>query len=320
MHSQNFVREHKFSISGILLAAIVGIQFLQPQIDNPPVTANLKAPHDVQVILKNACYDCHSNETQLLWFDKVAPASWMVAKDVKDARRVLNFSSWDSLAPGDQKAKLFEAFNQISLGAMPLQQYAALHPKAKLTAEEISILKTYLTSLTSVKTSDSSKTNTADRQYAKWIGLKTEPVKVKPTLNGIEYIPDFKNWKAISTSDRFDNGTMRVIVANDIAIKAIKDNHINPWPNGATFAKIAWDELIDSAGIVKTGEFKQVEFMIKDDQKYAKTAGWGWARWKGMQLAPYGKTETFTQECINCHKPVKDNDFVFTMPLHLKSK
>ncbi|MBE9462391.1 heme-binding domain-containing protein [Dyadobacter subterraneus] len=318
MHSQNFVTKHKFLITGVLLAAVIGIQFVRPGIENPPVTENIIAPHDVQVILKKACYDCHSNETQLLWFDKIAPASWMVAKDVKDARHVLNFSHWDSLAPGDQKAKLFEAFNQISLGAMPLKQYAALHREAKLSAAEILILKSYITSLVSFKTSDTSLVNAANHQYDEWTGTKS--AKVKPAPNGIEYIPDFKNWKAISTSDRFDNGTMRVIVANDIAVKAIKENHINPWPNGATFAKIAWDELIDSTGKVQTGAFKQVEFMIKDDNKYQKTAGWGWARWKGMQLTPYGKNETFTQECINCHRPVKDNDFVFTMPLHLQPK
>lgn len=313
-------KRNKLLILAVALAVFTGLQFAGPNIKNPPVTAELTVPHDVRVVLKKACFDCHSNETQLLWFDKIAPASWMVAKDIADARKVLNFSTWDSLAPGDQKAKLFEAFNQISLGAMPLKQYSTLHSEAKLSAGDISVLKTYITSLVSAKTSDTSRINAATKQYAGWINDKTKPVKVKPTPNGIEYIPDFKNWKAISTSDRFDNGTMRVIVANDIAIKAIKENHINPWPNGATFAKIAWEELIDSTGIVKTGEFKQVEFMIKDDKKYEKTAGWGWARWKGMQLTPYGKTETFTQECINCHKPVKDNDFVFTMPLHLKSK
>ncbi|GLU53714.1 heme-binding domain-containing protein [Dyadobacter frigoris] len=313
-------KKNNLLIIAIILAVFTGIQFAGPNIKNLPVTTELSVPHDVRVILKRACYDCHSNETKLLWFDKIAPASWMVAKDITDARKVLNFSTWGSLAPADQKGKLFEAFNQISLGAMPLKQYSALHSEAKLTAGDISILKTYISSLVSVKTSDTSRINAANKQYNEWIGAKTRFVKVKPAPNGIEYIPDFRNWKAISTSDRFDNGTMRVMVANDIAIKAIKENHINPWPNGATFAKIAWEELIDSTGKVQTGEFKQVEFMIKDDKKYEKTAGWGWARWKGIQLAPYGKTETFTQECINCHKPVKDNDFVFTMPLHLKSK
>ncbi|MCF0058561.1 heme-binding domain-containing protein [Dyadobacter sp. CY356] len=314
------MKKNSVLIFVVAILIFIAMQYAGPDIKNPPVTTALPVPDDVRLVLKKACYDCHSNETQLLWFDKIAPASWMVAQDIADARKVLNFSTWDSLAPADQKAKLFEAFNQISLGAMPLKQYAALHPEAKLSAVDISVLKNYITSLVSVKTSDTSRIHAANKQYNEWVGAKTKIENVKPSPNGIEYIPDFKNWKVISTSDRFDNGTMRVIVANDIAVKAIKENHINPWPNGATFAKIGWEELIDSTGKVNSGEFRQVEFMIKDDKKYEKTAGWGWARWKGMQLTPYGKTETFTQECINCHKPVKDNDFVFTMPLHLKSK
>ena len=65
------------------------------------------------------------------------------------------------------------------------------------------------------------------------------------------------------------------------------------------------------------GNFIQVEFMIKDAKKYASTAGWGWARWKGNDLKPYGNTATFTTECVSCHNPVKNNDYVFTPPLSL---
>ena len=120
----------------------------------------------------------------------------------------------------------------------------------------------------------------------------------------------------MSTTDRFDNGTLRVIFANPIAVKAIRDHQTNPWPDGAVFAKAAWDQRLDTAtGQVHAGAYKQVEFMIKDKAKYAATGGWGFARWvKGLDLAPYGKTALFTTECVNCHKPMQDNDLVFTIP------
>ena len=70
--------------------------------------------------------------------------------------------------------------------------------------------------------------------------------------------------------------------------------------------------------MIQPGEFIQVEFMIKDSKKYSATKGWGWARWKGTDLVPYGKEALFTTECISCHRPMKENDFVFTMPLHIK--
>ena len=58
----------------------------------------------------------------------------------------------------------------------------------------------------------------------------------------------------------------------------------------------------------------QVEYMIKDQQKYKSTAGWGWARFKTPKLIPYGETPAFTNECMSCHRPMKNNDFVFTAP------
>jgi U3 small nucleolar RNA-associated protein 14 len=55
--------------------------------------------------------------------------------------------------------------------------------------------------------------------------------------------------------------------------------------------------------------------MVKDAQRYRQTAGWGWGRWRGMDLKPYGKDAQFANECVGCHEPVKGNDFVYTMPL-----
>jgi hypothetical protein len=138
---------------------------------------------------------------------------------------------------------------------------------------------------------------------------------VQPAPNGVEFLPDYKNWKAISSTDRFDNHTMRVILGNDVAVKAIAEGHINPWPDGSSFAKVAWFQQQDDKGLVHTGAFIQVEFMIRDSKKYAATAGWGWARWRGTDLKPYGKNADFSNECITCHLPVRNNDSVYTMPI-----
>jgi hypothetical protein len=108
---------------------------------------------------------------------------------------------------------------------------------------------------------------------------------------------------------------MRVILGNDVAIRAIAENHINPWPDGAIFAKVAWSQQPDGNGLVRTGAFQQVEFMIRDSKKYAATTGWGWGRWRGTDLKPYGQNAKFTDECISCHAPVRSNDNVYTTPL-----
>lgn len=108
---------------------------------------------------------------------------------------------------------------------------------------------------------------------------------------------------------------MRAILGNDVAIKAIKDHHINPWPDGTIFAKVTWYQQLDGTGMVRTGAFKQVELMIRDSKKYSATKGWGWGRWLGTELKPYGKAADFDGECVSCHEPLRNNDYVYTIPI-----
>jgi hypothetical protein len=276
----------------------------------------VQVPAEVEQVLRRACFDCHSNETELSWFDKIQPVYSMVASHVKDGRAILNFSEWDKLAPGERKANLFFAVNTMILGEMPLSSYTTVHRNARLTDKDLDVLKNYLSGLSPRVVADSNAIHAAKAQFEGW--QDPASITVQPSLNGIQFIPGYKDWTPISTTDRFDNGTMRVIMGNDVALKAIRENTINPWPNGTMFAKVAWKQVMDPAGMIRPGEFIQVEFMIKDDKQYGDTKGWGWARWKGMDLKPYGKTALFTAECISCHRPMKDNDFVFTTPLHIK--
>jgi hypothetical protein len=301
----------------------VGIQFIRPELTNSPVTAELQAPADVKQVLKHSCYSCHSNETKLPWFDEVVPAYWMVTRDVKEARQHLNFSEIGKLPAAQQKGLLFEAVNQIQLGAMPLPAYRRVHPDADVTLEQLAVLRKYLTTppgsdlgkAAEAATKAVTDASAADEQYSKWVQASNATVDVQPEFNGVAFLPDYKNWKAISSTDRFDNHTMRVILGNDVAVRAIAENHINPWPDGTVFAKVAWFQAQpDDKGVVKTGAFQQVELMIRDSKKYASSEGWGWGRWRGVELKPYGKDAAFQDECISCHRPVRKNDNVYTMP------
>jgi len=305
-----------FFLAAIAVLGFIAIQVVRPEIGNPPVTAELQGPPEVKQVLKNSCYNCHSNETKLSWFDQPAPAYWLVARDVKMARSRLNFSEIAKRPAAQQRGLLWEAVNQVQLGAMPLPSYVMLHPHARVSDADLAILKNYLNPPgAALPSPDESVKTAADEQYNKWIHASTVPMNVQPAPNGITYFPDFKNWKVVSTTDRFDNHTMRIIFGNDIAVRAIADHHINPWPNGTVFAKAAWAQQVDADGNTRTGSFLQVEFMIKDSDKYSATKGWGYARWLGMDLKPYGKDADFGKECVGCHNPVRGNDYVYTFPL-----
>ena len=302
----------------VLLLAIVicCAQFIRPALPNPPVTADLQAPDDVKSVLKTSCYNCHSNETKLSWFDRPVPAIWLVSRDVKSARARLNFSDFGKLPPAQQKGFVFEAISQIELGAMPPTQYERLHHESAVTPEQLATLKKYALSLVPDKTATAEEVKAADDEYAHWIASgNAAATKVSPAPNGMAFLPDYKNWRAISSTQRGDNYTLRQILGNDIAIKAVAENHINPWPDGAAFAKLAWLEQTDEMGMVKTGKFVQVEFMVRDRQKYATTLGWGFARWRGTDLKPYGKDANFAGECVGCHRPLVNSNYVFTQPL-----
>jgi hypothetical protein len=97
-------------------------------------------PENVQVILKNACLDCHSNQTNYLWYDKISPASWFVYKHIVNAKEDLNFSDWGQMDAYAKMDALDEMCEEVEKGNMPLKSYTALHAKAKLSDEEKKLL------------------------------------------------------------------------------------------------------------------------------------------------------------------------------------
>jgi len=139
---------------------------------------------------------------------------------------------------------------------------------------------------------------------------------VQLSPNGIALPEGYKNWKVISISHRVDNKTMRTILGNDIAVNAARAGKTNPWPKGSILGKLVWKQKAKESwsAAIAPDKFVHAEFMFKDSVKYKSTGGWGYARWKGLDQKPFGKDKNFAQECVECHKPVKDNDWVFTTP------
>ena len=51
---------------------------------------------ETQQLAQDACFDCHSYQTELPWYGRVAPVSWVVARHVQEGREAFNFSTWQA--------------------------------------------------------------------------------------------------------------------------------------------------------------------------------------------------------------------------------
>ena len=123
-----------------LVIIFVGIQFIPVERTNPPVKSEVDAPPEVKAIFKRACYNCHSNETNRIWYTKIAPVSFLTASDVNEGRRHLNFTEWNVNKEARAKDEIWE---MIKNEEMPPWQYKIMHSEAKLTQEDKNIIRNW---------------------------------------------------------------------------------------------------------------------------------------------------------------------------------
>jgi hypothetical protein len=125
-----------FTIVGALIALFVLIQFVPYGKNhiNPPVVNEPKwDSQQTQKLVTDGCYNCHSNLTTYPWYSNVAPASWLLQRDIDEARANLNFSD---LTSAQGAAMLSDIERQLTSGEMPPVYYTAIHPEARLTTAQ----------------------------------------------------------------------------------------------------------------------------------------------------------------------------------------
>jgi hypothetical protein len=127
-------------IGGLVLFGL--IQLIPIDRTNPPITQEPKwSSPEARALVKDHCFQCHSNETEWPWYSYIAPASWLIKFDVVGAHEAFNFSEWDQ-NPGT----LSEMVRQIQRDRMPPFQYTLFHPSAKMDAQQKQALIDALTS------------------------------------------------------------------------------------------------------------------------------------------------------------------------------
>jgi hypothetical protein len=122
------------------------IQFIQPahnkggQLLVSDISKAVNISDSVQTILINACYDCHSNNTNYPWYVYIQPTGWFMAKHIKNGKEELNFSEFGSYSPRRQISKLDGIANSIKDDIMPLSSYKLMHKSAQFTTNEKKLL------------------------------------------------------------------------------------------------------------------------------------------------------------------------------------
>ena len=131
----------------------------------------------------------------------------------------------------------------------------------------------------------------------------------------------YEDWPDVAVSHPEDK--INVIVANPTMIEAYRagiPGNGKPFPDGAKMAKIHWNPKKQEAypgQPTVPGTQHDVDFMVKDSNRFADSGGWGWAQFDYDPVSATFTPNTSIQEhdakCgFACHTPVKAKDYVYT--------
>jgi cytochrome c len=127
---------------GILLGHLhpFGDPRIEPQKGLGTLLQNANMPADAKAILVAKCADCHSSETRWPVYARVAPGSWLIERDIVEAREKMDLSQWEGM-PTEKRATLMAKIAQeTKKGDMPPLPYLAVHWRAALTESDVKTL------------------------------------------------------------------------------------------------------------------------------------------------------------------------------------
>ncbi|MBT5165791.1 MAG: heme-binding domain-containing protein, partial [Nitrosomonadales bacterium] len=102
---------------------------------------------NISALLQESCYDCHSNNTEYPWYNKVQPAAWYLEDHIQEGKDELNFNEWAEYSDRRKNSKLRSIISQIEEDKMPLDSYTLIHKDAILSDEDKRVIIDYMTAL-----------------------------------------------------------------------------------------------------------------------------------------------------------------------------
>lgn len=136
-----------WKIAGLfILGLFILAQIFQPDKnlsegpEDDELALSLDVPDEVLSLLKNSCYDCHSNHTRYPWYNRISPVSWYLNKHVLAGKEALNFSEFGQLKTRKMIGNLSTICEVLEAGSMPLVSFTVIHRDAILDEEEKSLI------------------------------------------------------------------------------------------------------------------------------------------------------------------------------------
>lgn len=128
-------------ILAIIVVVLIGIQFIPvdrsvPDYEPSDLLVLANADDGMVKLVKDACYDCHSYESEYPGYANVAPLSMWIQGHIDHGREELNFSTWGEMPPEDRKHLLKESAEKVEKKEMPLTPFLITHPEARITEEQ----------------------------------------------------------------------------------------------------------------------------------------------------------------------------------------
>jgi|TARA_E500000318_G_scaffold93199_1_gene92178 Haem-binding domain len=129
-------------IALVLLIGFVGIQFVPTELNQSETVPRTdfmlvnQVPKDIRDKMQVSCYDCHSNNTQYPWYNKIQPIAWFLEDHIKAGKEELNFNTWGDYSARRKKSKLKSIASQIEDNKMPLNSYILIHGEATFSKVE----------------------------------------------------------------------------------------------------------------------------------------------------------------------------------------
>lgn len=99
-------------------------------------------PADAKNVLVTKCADCHSSETRWPIYSRIPPGSWLIERDIVEARKKMDLSRWEEIPPEQQQVLQAKIIQEVKSGGMPPLQYLALHWDAKISSADLLAIST----------------------------------------------------------------------------------------------------------------------------------------------------------------------------------